>query len=166
MAKATPASPKQVMWVKKMAEQLPLADIMVEGLDGTPVTLESLVKANFTDDMTGKTAGWLLDMLFAASDKATASLVPGIYEHAGQVYLVKVGVKSGKPYAMELTWDFAPDGKTWLLTYQGGVAASLSAGERCPVDVPAGDLKFAKASVIGALYEAWQVSAVLTEAGI
>lgn len=151
MAKPALASSKQVYWVKKLAQEKPLTEEQ-----------EKLVNANFTEDMTAKTASWLLDMLFGI-EVPVADLVPGLYEHAGAAYLVKIGGKSGKPYAMLLSAEFAPEGKVWDLSYdQGkGVAATLATDERLDIVIPEGDLKFAKAAVMGELYEAWQVAALV-----
>jgi hypothetical protein len=151
MAKAALASTKQVYWVKKLAQEKPLTEEQ-----------NKLVADNFTEGMTAKTASWLLDMLFAI-EVPVADLVPGLYEHNGQAYLVKVGGKSGKPYAMALSAEFAPEGKVWDLSYEQGkgVAATLATDERLAIDIPEKDLKFAKASVLGDLYEAWQVDALL-----
>lgn len=153
MSKAALASPKQVYWVKKLAQEKPLTEEQ-----------EKLVSANFTEDMTASTASWLLDMLFAI-EVPVADLVPGLYEHAGEVYLVKIGGKSGKPYAMLLAGTFTPEGKEWDLSYEKGkgVAATLATDERLPIDIPAGDLKFAKSQVMGELYESWQVTELLGE---
>jgi hypothetical protein len=151
MAKAALASPKQVFWVKKLAQEKPLTEEQAKE-----------VAANFTPGMTAKTASGLLDMLFGI-EVPVADLVPGLYEHNGAAYLVKVGGKSGKPYAMLLSADFAPEGKVWDLSYEKGkgVAATLATDERLAIDIPEQDLKFAKAAVIGELYEAWQVAALL-----
>lgn len=151
MSKAALASPKQVMWIKKMAQEKPLTEEQ-----------NAMVAANFIEGMTAKTASWLLDMLFAI-EVPVANLVPGLYEHNGAVYLVKVGGKSGKPYAMALTADFTPEGKAWDLSYEQGkgVAHTLATDERLAIDIPEKDLKFAKAATIGDLYEVWQVEALL-----
>jgi hypothetical protein len=151
MAKAALASTKQVYWVKKLAQEKPLTEDQ-----------EKLVADNFTPDMTAKTASWLLDMLFGI-EVPVADLAPGLYEHAGQAYLVKIGGKSGKPYAMALSAQFAPEGKVWDLSYEHGkgVAATLATDERLAIDIPEKDLKFAKSQVMGELYEMWQVSALL-----
>lgn len=153
MAKPALASAKQVFWVKKLAQEKPLTEDQ-----------QKEVAANFVEGMTAKTASGLLDMLFGI-EVPVADLVPGLYEHDGVAYLVKVGGKSGKPYAMLLSAEFDPAGKVWDLSYEHGkgVAAQLATDERLAIDIPEKDMKFAKAAVIGELYEAWQVAALVAE---
>jgi hypothetical protein len=163
MSKPAVPSPKQLYWIKKMVAEKPL-DGIVKDTDGTEKTVQQIVDANYVEGMTAKTASWLLDILFAIEEPAN-DIPAGLYDHDGKVYLVKVGAKSQKPYAMLLTWDFTPEGKVFKLDYEAakGVAHSLSADERVPVDIPEKTLKFAKAQAIGELYDSALVAAVLGE---